>query len=167
LVNAAGLYADHIAALAGVPKYQIHPCRGDYYVLKSGRSFRHLIYPVKKKNAPGLGIHLTLDLAGRFRLGPDTTWIDKRDDYNSRGDRAAEFAAAASKILGPIRADEISYESSGIRPKLRSRTDAEEKDFVIAQDAPGLINLVGIESPGLTACLAIAEEAQRLASTSV
>lgn len=166
VVNSAGLYADEVSALAGIAKYTVYPCRGDYYTLRTGRRFRHLIYPVKKKNAPGLGIHLTLDLAGRFRLGPDTTWIDAKDDYASPGDRQEAFASSASKILGPIRPDEITYESSGIRPKLRSRTEPEEKDFVVAEDAPGFINLVGIESPGLTSSLAIAEAVEQILSGS-
>lgn len=156
VVNAAGLYADVVSRLFGVDAYVIHPCRGDYYTLRSARRFTHLIYPVKKKGAPGLGIHLTLDLGGRMRLGPDATYVDAKDDYAGGGGKELEFAAAASRILGPIAPADVRYESSGIRPKLRARHEAEEKDFVVSRDAPGLINLMGIESPGLTSALAIA-----------
>jgi len=156
VVNSGGLHADAVSRLFGVDKYVIHPCRGDYYTLRSAQRFQHLIYPVKKKGAPGLGIHLTLDLAGRMRLGPDATYVAKKDDYSGGGGKEAEFAAAASRLLGPIAPEEIAYESSGIRPKLRAKHEAEEKDFVVSRDAPGLINLVGIESPGLTSALAIA-----------
>jgi L-2-hydroxyglutarate oxidase LhgO len=156
LINAAGLYADRVAALAGVDRYTIHPCRGDYFRLKKTRDFRHLIYPVKKKGAPGLGVHLTIDTGGHQKLGPDTTWIEARDDYSPPpDDRRAQFAAAARKLFD-LEPDDLEYDSSGIRPKLRAPHETEERDFVISEDGPGLINLVGIESPGLTAALAIA-----------
>lgn len=162
VVNAAGLYADDVARLAGVEVPRIHPCRGDYYRLTPRTSYRRLVYPVKKQGAPGLGVHLTLGLDGSCRLGPDAHYVSAKDDYGGGGGREAEFAAAAARILRGVTAADVRYESCGIRPKLRGPHDAAERDFVIALDRPGLVDLVGIESPGLTSALAIAREVGRL-----
>ncbi len=156
VVNAAGLYADAVARLAGVERYVVHPCRGDYYRLRTSTRYARLVYPVKKKGAPGLGVHLTLGLDGACRLGPDAHYVGAKDAYGGGGGREAEFATAAGRILRGVRPEDVSYESCGIRPKLRGPHDPEERDFVIAEDRPGLIDLVGIESPGLTSALAIA-----------
>jgi L-2-hydroxyglutarate oxidase LhgO len=162
VVNAAGLYADDVAALAGVAKYRIHPCRGDYFRLAARRTFRHLVYPVKTPGAPGLGVHLTLDLAGGQRLGPDARYVASKADYGPPAEeKRAAFAAAARKILGPVAEEDLAYDTCGIRPKLRAPDEKEERDFVIAEDLPRFVNLVGIESPGLTAALAIAAEVAR------
>lgn len=163
VVNAAGLYADEVARLAGVDRYRIYPCRGDYFAVRRKLPYRRLIYPVKKRGAPGLGVHLTTDLAGRARFGPDATYVESKADYGAPSrDKRAEFALAARKLFPEIRADDLEYDSCGLRPKLRAPSEPEEKDFVIAEDLPGFVNLVGIESPGLTAALAIAAEVERL-----
>jgi L-2-hydroxyglutarate oxidase LhgO len=163
VVNAAGLHADEIARLAGVGRYEIHPCRGDYFVLRTRAKYRRLIYPVKKKGAPGLGVHLTIDLAGAVRLGPDAEYVPSKQAYaDPAKDKRAEFAAAARKILGEVRAEDLEYDSCGLRPKLRAPSESEEKDFVIAEDLPRFIDVIGIESPGLTSALAIAVEVDRL-----
>lgn len=159
VVNAAGLYADDVARLAGIDRYVVHPCRGDYFRWRTRAKVTHLLYPVKKPSAPGLGVHLTLDLAGGLRFGPDAYYVAKKDDYAPPPEeKRARFAEAAAKILTGVKEDDLEPESSGIRPKLRGPTEAAEKDFVIAEDAPGFVNLVGIESPGLTSALAIARE---------
>lgn len=158
VVNAAGLHADEIAALAGIAKYRIHPCRGDYFTLTTPVRYRHLVYPAKDPSSPGLGVHLTLDLAGRYRLGPDVTWVDEKDDFRDAPvAKHAEFHDAAMRLLGPIAPEQIRWDSCGIRPKLRAPHESAEKDFVIAEDLPGFVSLVGIESPGLTSALALAE----------
>lgn len=163
VVNAAGLYADEVAAQAGVRKYAIHPCRGDYFRLRSRASYRHLVYPVKTPGAPGLGIHLTIDLGGACRLGPDATYVRSKKDYGPADPgKAAVFAEAARKLLGDIAAEDVEYDTCGIRPKLRAPGEKEERDFVIAEDLPRFVNLVGIESPGLTSALAIAVEVERM-----
>ena len=93
----------------------------------------------------------------RSSAGLDALWLaPELAVVTHGGGKELEFAAAASRILGPIAPADVRYESSGIRPKLRARHEAEEKDFVVSRDAPGLINLVGIESPRLTSALAIA-----------
>jgi L-2-hydroxyglutarate oxidase LhgO len=162
VVNAAGLHADEIAALAGVHRYRVHPWRGDYFRFTPSVQYRHLVYPVRRRGAPGLGVHLTLDLAGRCRLGPDVEPIARKDDYSPREDKLPAFLAAARALFGEVRADQLAYDGCGIRPKLRAPSDPEEKDFVVSEDLPGFVNLVGIESPGLTAALALAEQVAAL-----
>jgi L-2-hydroxyglutarate oxidase LhgO len=156
VINSAGLYADEIAALAGAGRYRIHPCRGDYFRL-GGAWYRHLIYPARKRGALGLGVHVTLDLAGRVRLGPDAEHCASKEDFTPREDKLAAFAQAARRLLGDVREDQLAWDGCGIRPKLRAPGESEEKDFVLSEDRPGFVNLIGIESPGLTAALALAE----------
>lgn len=162
VVNAAGLQADEVARLAGVDRYHIHPCRGDYYRWRTPRTFSRLVYPVKAGGGAGLGVHLTIDLNGGLRFGPDAHYVSARDDYRPGPDARAAFASAAARIIPGVLVEDLAYDSAGIRPKLRAPGDPEERDFVIAEDRPGLINLVGIESPGLTAALAIGREVHRL-----
>jgi L-2-hydroxyglutarate oxidase LhgO len=162
VVNAAGLHADEVAALAGVTRYRVHPWRGDYFRFTPAAPHRHLIYPVRPRGAPGLGVHLTLDLAGRCRLGPDVEHVGRKDDHAPREDKLPAFLAAARALLGEVRAEQLAYDGCGIRPKLRAPGDPEEKDFVLSEDLPGFVDLVGIESPGLTAALALAERVRAL-----
>jgi L-2-hydroxyglutarate oxidase LhgO len=157
VVNAAGLHADEVAALAGVAKYRIYPWRGDYFRFTPSAPYRHLIYPVRRRGAASLGVHLTLDLAGGCRLGPDVEYVPRKDDYSPREDKLGAFLAAARTLLGDVRAEQLAYDGCGIRPKLRAPSDSGERDFVVAEDLPGFVNLVGIESPGLTAAMALAE----------
>ena len=160
LVNAAGLHADEVAALAGVQTETIRPCRGDYFRLAARVRYRHLIYPVRRRGAPGLGVHLTLDLDGNARLGPDAEFCTSRTDFSPREDKLQAFLEAARRLLGPLEAQQLSYDGCGIRPKLPG-TDA---DFVVREDRPGFVNLVGIESPGLTASLALARRVREMLS---
>jgi L-2-hydroxyglutarate oxidase LhgO len=162
VINAAGLYADEISNLAGVKKYRIYPCRGDYFRMNTSTKFHSLIYPVKEPSASGLGVHLTLDMDGRCKLGPDVEYVESKNDFRSAEHKLEAFKEAAQKLFGPSIKYELEYDTCGIRPKLRSPTEKEEKDFVISKDRSGLINLVGIESPGLTASLAIAEEVLKI-----
>ena len=156
LINAAGLDADRVAALAGVAAPQIYPCRGDYFRLHTPGRHRHLVYPVKAPGSPGLGVHLTLELDGGMRLGPDAEYVASRDDFGPAEHKHAVFLAAAQALLGPLAPAQISYDGCGIRPKLRGPGEAHERDFVILE-GPASVHLVGIESPGLTAALALAE----------
>ena len=159
VVNAAGLFADEVARAAGIDRYRIHPWRGDYFALPLRYSLPRLVYPVKRKNDPGLGVHLTMGLDGSCRLGPDVTLVESKTDFAPPEDLEAKrqrFFEAARRYLPGLALDELRYDTCGLRPKLRSATDASDPDFVIAEDLPGMINLVGIESPGLTAALAIA-----------
>jgi L-2-hydroxyglutarate oxidase LhgO len=157
VVNAAGLEADRIARLCGLDHYVVHPCRGDYFRLRPRRAFPHLIYPVKDPQEPGLGVHLTLERGGGLRLGPDTEWVEARDDFRPAPHKHAAFHAAAQRLLGPLDPSDLTYDGCGIRPKLRAPNDAEEKDFVLIEEPAGVVHLIGIESPGLTAALDLAD----------
>ena len=156
VINCAGLSSDSIANMMGT-NYQLHYCKGDYCGItgvKSG-TVQRLIYPVPTKNHVGLGVHLTLDLNGRCKLGPDTTYIERVEDYKVAPEKASQFYQGASKFLPFLKEENVSPDMAGIRPKLQGPNDV-FCDFVVKEDAPGFINLVGIESPGLTASPAIA-----------
>lgn len=157
LVNAAGLDADRVAALVGAAAPQIHPCRGDYFRLRGPNPWRTLVYPVRAAGSPGLGVHLTLELDGGVRLGPDVAYVATRDDFGPAEHKHAAFHAAAEALLGPLAPDRLVYDGCGIRPKLRAPGEPAERDFAVFEDPPGCVHLVGIESPGLTAALALAE----------
>ena len=169
VVNAAGLAADAVAAMAGLDVdalgWRIHPCKGDYFSVAPalGRLASHLIYPVPPGDG-GLGVHVTLDLAGRLRLGPDATYVDEID-YAVDADKAQAFAAAAKCYLPEIEPEHLAPEMAGIRPKLQGPGDP-FRDFVVAESsewgAPGMVHLVGIESPGLTAAGALARRVANL-----
>jgi L-2-hydroxyglutarate oxidase LhgO len=163
VVNSAGLASDAIAALAGLDidarGLRLHLCKGDYFALAPGRRLRlsHLVYPVP--SGPGLGVHATPDLAGRIRFGPDAEYVDALG-YDVDPGKASEFAAALSRFLPEIEAAWLVPEGSGIRPRLAGPAEP-FRDFVVTEESsagfPGFVNLIGIESPGLTAAPAIAE----------
>jgi L-2-hydroxyglutarate oxidase LhgO len=162
VVNAAGLGADAVAALAGIDPdaagYRQQPCKGDYFAVAPGLGplTRHLVYPVPV--AAGLGIHVTVDLGGRYRLGPDTEYVSEAR-YDVDPDKAEAFAAAARRYLPELTAEHLAPDFAGIRPKLQGPGQP-FRDFVIeeatAHGAERLVNLLGIESPGLTSASAIA-----------
>lgn len=162
IINAAGLDAARIAALAGLDidalGLRLHPCKGDYFTLAAKYTglVDHLVYPVPVH--AGLGVHITFDLAGRLMAGPDTEYVDTLR-YDVDPAKAAAFGAALRRYLPEIRDDELAPGYAGIRPKLQGPGDP-VRDFVIDEasrhGAPRLINLIGIESPGLTASEAIA-----------
>lgn len=167
VVNATGLSADATSALFGIDVdahgLRIAPCKGDYFVLSRSipKPETALVYPVPA--GPGLGIHLTSDLGGMVRAGPDAEWVDE-PSYHVDPNKAARFAEAVRRYMPSIRDEDLAPDFSGVRPKLaRSRTGF--GDFVVEECArhglPGYVQLVGIESPGLTAALAIAEEVAR------
>ncbi len=167
LINAAGLDSDLIAEMAGIDidghRYRLHYCRGHYFRIKSIKKnlVNHLIYPVPQKNVSGLGIHVTVELNGELKLGPDTQYLDERiQDYSVPEELQDKFFRAASSYLSGLDYNDIYPDQSGIRPKLQGKGDS-FRDFVISEesdkDLPGLINLIGIESPGLTCCLEIAK----------
>jgi L-2-hydroxyglutarate oxidase LhgO len=167
LVNCAGLAAGRISAMAGVDRYQIYPCKGDYFAVTgpAAQLVRHLVYPVPLPQLRSLGIHVTPDLAGRLRLGPDATYTNNTDDLEVARAKAVQFHAAISRFLPDLPLLALQPDTAGIRPKIQP-PGGPWRDFVIRHEeshgAPGLINLIGIESPGLTAALAIADEVARL-----
>jgi L-2-hydroxyglutarate oxidase LhgO len=164
VVNAAGLDADRVAACAGLDSealgWRIRPCKGDYFALAPGAPLRlaHLVYPLPAGEG-ALGIHATLDLGGRIRFGPDAEYVDEVH-YRIDAAKADAFAQAVQRYLPGVRAEWLSPDQAGVRPRLTAPGQA-PRDFVIEEASqaglPGLVNLVGIESPGLTAAPAIAE----------
>ncbi len=162
VINSAGLCSDTVAAMSGA-EYKLHYCKGDYFGIADSRRglVNHLIYPVPEKNHVGLGVHLTLGLDGHMKLGPDTKYIDRVEDFRIDAGKSERFYAGASKFLPFLTPADVTPEMAGIRPKLQGPDD-NFKDFVIREDRPGFINLVGMESPGLTASPAIAKYVERM-----
>jgi L-2-hydroxyglutarate oxidase LhgO len=161
VVNSAGLYAGRIAhSIKGLAQDSIPPhyyAKGNYYTLATRSPFNSLIYPVPE--AAGLGVHVTIDLAGQARFGPDVEWIDGIN-YDVDPKRAEVFYDAVRRYWPQLPDGALQPGYAGIRPKLQAPGEA-AADFVIqgpdVHGVPGLVNLYGIESPGLTASPAIAE----------
>ncbi|HET8727967.1 MAG TPA: NAD(P)/FAD-dependent oxidoreductase, partial [Alphaproteobacteria bacterium] len=170
LINAAGLHAPDVARrIAGLPAQAVpkpYFAKGNYFTLQGRSPFSHLIYPVPVPG--GLGVHLTLDLAGSARFGPDVEWVDGID-YTVDPGRANAFYAAIRRYWPDLPDGKLQPGYAGIRPKIVP-PGAAAQDFVVqnaaAHGVPGLINLFGIESPGLTASLAIADYVRDLAAAS-
>lgn len=166
VINAAGLGAQTFArTLAGFPAERVpglHYAVGHYFTLHGCVPFRHLVYPVAASG--GLGIHLTLDMAGQARFGPDISWREN-EDYSFDASRAAQFYAAIRRYWPALQDDALVPGYTGIRPKLWGKAQPDQ-DFMIQGPAEhgvaGLVNLFGIESPGLTSCLAIADHVAQL-----
>jgi L-2-hydroxyglutarate oxidase LhgO len=162
LVNAAGLYAPALAhAIQGIPRETIPPaffCRGVYFTLTGRAPFRRLVYPVPPPG--GLGVHITLDLAGQARFGPDVEWISEVD-YAVDPARGEAFYAAIRSYWPGLRGDALQPGYAGVRPKISGPSEP-AADFIVqgpeVHGIPGLVNLYGIESPGLTASLPLADE---------
>lgn len=171
LINSGGLFAQSLAAgiesMAAQHIPPVHLCQGQYFAYSGASPFSHLVYPMPEANATGLGVHATLDLAGQLRFGPDVRY-QQRLDYAMDESRRDTFALAVQRYWPACRAEKLAPAYAGVRAKL-SAAGEPAADFIIQDHSihavPGLINLFGIESPGLTASLALAEEvATRLKS---
>src|SRR3954451_21438359 len=168
LINAAGLGAPAVArSIEGMPPEQVpalYLAKGNYFSCSARAPFSRLIYPVPEPG--GLGVHLTLDMAGQARFGPDVEWVD-RIDYAVDPGRAARFYPAIRKYWPTLPDGALMPSYSGIRPKIVPPTVARQ-DFVMQgpreHGVAGLINLFGIESPGLTSSLAIADHVAAMAA---
>ena len=170
VVNCAGLNSDRIAELAGIDiaktGYQLHYCKGEYFSLDSKyrNLITRLIYPTPEQ--AGHGIHWRQALDGRVLLGPSAYYVEAID-YSVDETHKEYFYTSVKRFLPYIKLEDLAPESAGIRPKLQG-PDEGFRDFVIADEDkvgfPGLINLIGIESPGLTATLAIARFVGRMTS---
>lgn len=158
VVNCAGLDAPALADAAGAPAPKAYLAKGSYYALQGRSPFSRLIYPVPEPG--GLGVHLTLDLAGAARFGPDVEWVETRD-FDVDPARAERFYDSVRRYWPGLRDGALVPAYSGIRPKISGPGEA-NADFVISpvdeDGRPPMINLFGIESPGLTSCLAMAQE---------
>ena len=170
LINCAGLYSDKVAQLGGVDideaGYELFYCKGEYFSVgnRKNRLIGRLIYPVPEPSSGGVGIHTTLDLEGRMRLGPNARYVDEID-YKVNESQRGFFYSSVKAFLPFIESDDLEPEMAGIRPKLQGPGE-DFRDFVIRHEhdrgLPGFINLIGIESPGLTSAPAIAEHVEGL-----
>jgi len=164
IVNSGGLAADKIAKMVlgdQFPKnYTLFFCKGHYFGYTGKSLVNRLTYPVPEKNLAGLGVHTTLDLAGHMRLGPDTKYISDPYDFAVPEDLRDSFYEKGKRYLPTLEKDRLYPDYAGMRPKLSGPGEG-FRDFLIEEESakgfPGFINLIGIESPGLTASLAIAE----------
>lgn len=161
VVNAAGLAAPALAAQLGGQR-RAYYAKGHYYALAGPSPFKRLVYPVA--GAGGLGVHVTLDMGGQARFGPDVAW-QADEDYGFDESGFEQFVAAIRRYYPALDAARLHPSYTGIRPKL-APAGSPAQDFVIEGPAetgvPGFVNLLGIESPGLTAALAIAERVAAL-----
>jgi len=170
LINSAGLHADKIAAMAGVDigleDLKLHWCKGEYYKTTRIKGVNRLIYPLPDPEGISLGIHLTLNLNNEIRFGPSAYYVDSLN-YGMDEKHKNEFLNAINKYID-VEADDIHPDDTGIRPKLQAEGEP-VRDFYIAEETknglPNLINLIGIESPGLTAAPAIGEYVVKLISS--
>lgn len=164
VINSAGLYADKISEIAGIKnsEYQQNFLKGEYFAIANGKNklVKSLIYPVPNANI-SLGIHATIDPNGGLKLGPSAFFINKKEkNYKVDANNAEEFYSSAERFLPFLKKEDLMPGQAGIRPQL-VKQNGEFKDFIIKNEAengfPNFINLIGIESPGLTSCLSIAE----------
>jgi len=163
IINAAGLCSDKIAQMAGINidkySYKLYYCRGQYFRIKNPSKFsiKRLVYP--PPTAVDLGIHITPDLSGGLRLGPDAKYISEISYAISDNDKV-HFYKSIRNFLPKLKLEDLIPDTVGIRPKLQKETE-DFRDFVISEESQkgfkGFVNLIGIESPGFTACLSIAE----------
>jgi len=171
VVNSAGLESDRVAALAGIDVdragYRIRPCKGEYFRLRrraAATAVDRLVYPVPRLESGGLGVHVTIDLQGQLKLGPNAFYVSELDYEVDPGHRL-QFYEAARPLLPRVELDDIAPDLAGIRPKLQGPGEG-FRDFVVRREddrgLAGLVDLVGIESPGLTAAPAIAERVDAL-----
>jgi L-2-hydroxyglutarate oxidase LhgO len=167
VINAAGLFADRVAEMVGLDiekeRYRLHWCKGDYFSLGGIPPVRMLVYPVPPQDGVSLGIHTVPDLGGRLKFGPNAFYLDKID-YAVESNRD-DFWKDIISYIPFIEREKLHPDMSGIRAKLQGPGDS-FRDFVIAHEEdkgfPGLINLIGIESPGLTCAPAIGEYVKKI-----
>ena len=170
VVNSAGLHSDAVADLAGIDVdaagYRLHYCKGEYFgvAAQKERLVERLVYPVPTPGAGGVGIHTVLDIEGRMRLGPSARYVE-RIEYEVDESQQGPFHDSVKPFLPFIERGDLVPEMAGVRPKLEGPGEG-FRDFVIKHESdrglPGMINLIGIESPGLTGAPAIAERVGKM-----
>lgn len=170
VINSAGLTSDLVSEMTGMKddNLKIHFCKGEYFRINppKNRLINRLVYPVPHHNMEGIGIHVTIDMGGGVKLGPDVKYLDTNEyDYRLTPSKHEAFFISARKFLPFLEFEDIAPEMAGIRPKIQKPGDP-LKDFYIMEESkkgfPGFINLIGIESPGLTSSLAIANYVNNL-----
>lgn len=171
LINCAGLYSDRISEMAGVKGYHVYPCRGEYFILDkvADRLLDIPVYPAPKPGIGGLGVHLTPTMHGNIIIGPSAEYIDERDDYSVTPEIMDKLLTEAGELLPEIDRKHVIGNYAGIRPKQAPPGEGGYRDYVIKEEeaCPGLINLIGIESPGLTASMPIARMVREIVGESL
>jgi L-2-hydroxyglutarate oxidase LhgO len=170
LINSAGLTSDKISGMVGIDddNLRIMFCKGEYFRINppKNRMISRLVYPVPHQNMEGIGIHVTIDMGGGVKLGPDVRYLESNEyDYRLTPSKQEAFFKSAKKFLPFLEFDDIAPEMAGIRPKIQKPGEP-LRDYYIKEENergyPGFINLIGMESPGLTSSIAIAKYVERL-----
>jgi len=164
VVNSAGVYADKIASMVGYKKHKVNPCRGEYFVLdkKVSHLINGMVYPIPPEKTGGIGVHLTPTIGGNIIVGPSAEYIREKDDASSTDAMMRELSDGAVKLVPKIEISDVIHEYSGLRAKIIEPGSQNKGDFIIEQEPKRFIQLLGIESPGLTAAPVIAEKVREL-----
>jgi glycerol-3-phosphate dehydrogenase len=168
VINSAGLYADEVAQLLGPRPWKIYPVRGEYCQLRGAKAalVNNLVYPLPHSGGLTLGLHFTKTVWGTTLVGPTARYVESKENYERERMTISEFAADVKSLIPEIEPQDMHLAHTGLRPKLVPPDGHGIADFVIEPDreVPRVIQLVGIESPGLTAAPAIAEYVANLAA---
>ena len=166
VINSAGLFSDRISRMAGAEKYRIYPCRGEYFILDKNTSklVNHLVYPVPKAGYGGLGVHITPTVDGNILLGPSNEYIKNKGNLSSTSKVMKMLVSESRDFLPLVSNRDIIRSYSGIRSKQAPSSEGGFWDFTIGESrmVENFINLIGIESPGLTAAQTIAQKVVKI-----